>query len=134
MWRGLPPTLLMAVPQTVIYFTAYDELKEYLEGINPDKAYTPLMAGSLSRIFAVTIISPIEMVRTKMQATGGQNNNVTATVRAAVRNEGWLSLWRGLGATLLRDVPFSAVYWTGYEYFKSKWSVGGKMNIVAVVL
>ena len=34
-------------------------------------------------------------------------SHVGSVVRAAVRTEGWRSLWRGLGPTLLRDVPFS---------------------------
>ena len=27
LWRGLSPTLLMAVPATALYFTVYEELK-----------------------------------------------------------------------------------------------------------
>jgi solute carrier family 25 protein 39/40 len=32
-----------------------------------------------------------------------------------VKKDGALSLWRGIGVTLWRDVPFSAIYWYGYE-------------------
>lgn len=30
LWSGLPPTLVMAVPATVLYFTSYDMLKDEL--------------------------------------------------------------------------------------------------------
>lgn len=35
-----------------------------------------------------------------------------------VQQEGPATLWRGLLPTMLRDVPFSAVYWMGYEKVK----------------
>ncbi len=36
-----------------------------------------------------------------------------------LRHEGVLGLWKGCAATLLRDVPFSALYWPFYEGFRS---------------
>eukprot|EP00039_Didymoeca_costata_P026626 m.16257 g.16257 ORF g.16257 m.16257 type:complete len:335 (-) comp5642_c0_seq2:890-1894(-) len=118
LWRGLPPTLAMAVPATVIYFTSYDYLKAWLGEKEP---YAPLLAGSVARVGAVTVISPLEMVRTKMQARGAASGvqDVSAAVASAIRQEGVLTLWRGLSATLLRDVPFSAIYWFGYERLKN---------------
>ena len=47
--------------------------------------------------------------------------DVWPTIRAAIKTEGIFSLWRGLGATLMRDVPFSAIYWTGYEALKRRY-------------
>ena len=35
-----------------------------------------------------------------------------------VRSQGVLGLWNGYTATLLRDVPFSALYWPLYEHTK----------------
>lgn len=33
-------------------------------------------------------------------------------------NEGVFGLWRGLGPTVFRDVPFSGIYWAVYESLK----------------
>jgi solute carrier family 25 protein 39/40 len=35
-----------------------------------------------------------------------------------VKKSGPIALWRGLPPTLYRDVPFSAIYWMGYEETK----------------
>eukprot|EP00069_Balaena_mysticetus_P008418 bmy_19659T0 len=41
-------------------------------------------------------------------------------VSKKVSEDGWISLWRGWAPTVLRDVPFSAMYWYNYEVLK-KW-------------
>ncbi|KAM9851549.1 LOW QUALITY PROTEIN: mitochondrial glutathione transporter SLC25A40 [Aulostomus maculatus] len=116
LWSGLPPTLVMAVPATVIYFTCYDQLRAALTVRMADyKEFAPMMAGALARVGSVTVISPLELIRTKMQSQKHSYRELTNLVRTAVEAEGWRSLWRGLGPTLLRDVPFSAMYWYNYE-------------------
>lgn len=40
-----------------------------------------------------------------------------------IGNEGVLGLWRGLGPSLFRDVPFSGIYWAVYESIKSHYNV-----------
>jgi solute carrier family 25 protein 39/40 len=44
-------------------------------------------------------------------------------LKEMVSNEGYHSLWRGLTLTLWRDVPFSALYWWGYEYGRKRLTV-----------
>ncbi|KAI9760820.1 MAG: hypothetical protein M4579_001450 [Chaenotheca gracillima] len=130
LWRGLSPTLAMSIPGNVIYFTGYDWLRydrrSPLTKYVSSDVYTPLVAGSVARMAAATAISPIEMFRTRLQAssTGGRLEKGGARIlfvdtlkglNDMVRSEGITSLWRGLVLTLWRDVPFSAIYWFGYE-------------------
>lgn len=68
---------------------------------------------------SVSVISPLELIRTKLQAQKQSYRELTDCIRSVVQTEGWLSLWRGLGPTLLRDVPFSALYWYNYEMGKT---------------
>lgn len=120
LWSGLPPTLVMAVPATVIYFTCYDQLCAAVRVKMGDHAQmAPLLAGAVARVGAATVISPLELMRTKLQSQKLSYRELTNCVRLAVETEGWRSLWRALGPTLLRDVPFSAMYWYNYERSKS---------------
>uniref|UniRef100_A0A3Q1CZP5 Mitochondrial glutathione transporter SLC25A39 n=1 Tax=Amphiprion ocellaris TaxID=80972 RepID=A0A3Q1CZP5_AMPOC len=120
LWSGLPPTLVMAVPATIIYFTCYDQLRDFLRfGLGLQGSHVPLLAGGLARLGAVTVISPLELVRTKMQSRRLSYSELRVCIRSAVAQDGLLSLWRGWGPTVLRDVPFSALYWFNYELVKA---------------
>lgn len=120
LWSGLPPTMMMAVPATVIYFTCYDQLCAALKVRMGDRSDTaPLLAGAIARVGSVTVISPLELIRTKLQSEKQSYRQLSAVIRSSVHSEGWRSLWRGWGPTLLRDVPFSAMYWYNYEKGKS---------------
>ena len=127
LWRGLSPTLLMSIPANVIYFTGYDWLRSSPHSIIQKYVaddYAPLVAGSAARVAAATVISPIEMFRTRMQAYTGGDSGVFARTFGGLRNmvhaEGYTSLWRGLTLTMWRDVPFSGIYWWGYETMRNQ--------------
>ncbi|KAM3821020.1 mitochondrial glutathione transporter SLC25A40 [Vipera latastei] len=118
LWSGLPPSLAVSVPTTVIYFTCYDQLRDALLYKLGDNDYIPLIAGGIARLCSATIISPIEMIRTRIQSGRLTYTQLLAHISTGVTQNGWLSLWKGWGPTILRDVPFSALYWYNYEYFK----------------
>ncbi|KZF24384.1 mitochondrial carrier [Xylona heveae TC161] len=123
LWRGLSPTLLMAIPANVIYFTGYDSLRFSKHSPLRNRVsepYLPLVAGSVARIGAAFAVSPIEMFRTRLQATPSDSttNHFRETIKSLsemVHRQGYGSLWRGVVLTLWRDVPFSGLYWWGYE-------------------
>lgn len=118
LYAGLPPTLLMAVPSTALYFTSYEailrKLKENFSNYNTGSL--AIVAGSAARTGATIFFSPLEVIRVQMQAPGNTEpflRHLRRVVRAGPRQ-----LCSGLGATLARDIPFSAVYWYGIESSK----------------
>ncbi|ORY86795.1 mitochondrial carrier domain-containing protein [Protomyces lactucae-debilis] len=122
LWRGLSPTLFMAVPSTVIYFVGYEQLRLI---VNTDASWAPLLCGALARTASATAISPLELLRTRLQSATHTHRSasetftdVTQGIRQQVRTDGLRVLWRGLSLTLWRDVPFSGLYWLGYERTK----------------
>lgn len=125
LWSGLSPTLVLAVPTTVIYFTAYEHIKKWLTKQNlfthsdsNQRIGISLLSGGLARTWAVTVVSPLELVRTKMQSQKMQMWQVKDALRTTVKSEGVLALWKGYMPTLFRDVPFSALFWPSYEITK----------------
>lgn len=133
LWSGLSPTLVLAVPATVIYFVSYEQLRLYLKdtynkefkknGINMEQPFwIPIIAGSAARIWAATLVSPLELIRTKMQSEKLSYAEITQALKVVVRYSGISGLWMGLSSTLLRDVPFSALYWLNYESIKKLYS------------
>lgn len=121
LWRGLSPTLVMTVPANIIYFTGYEWLRYNRQSplSRLSDNYAPLVSGATARVFAAAAVNPIEMLRTRMQAnvsTGGAHfTEAVKGISEMVAVQGYTSLWRGLTLTLWRDVPFSGIYWWGYE-------------------
>lgn len=46
-----------------------------------------------------------------------------------VLKDGSKALWKGLPPTLWRDVPFSAIYWMGYEKCKVALEASNRMAL-----
>ncbi|KAJ2833709.1 Carrier protein, mitochondrial [Coemansia furcata] len=128
LWRGLSPTLVASGPSTVIYFVGYDYLRQWMgrqmrqyESLVPYEKYASLFAGCIARTAAVSAISPIELMRTRMQSSATHDfATVMRGMSTEISSGGLRTLWRGLVPTLWRDVPFSAVYWFGYEQWRER--------------
>lgn len=123
LWKGLNVTLLLALPTTGIYFTLYELFRSQNRSNNNNNNnnnwFRDGISGASARIVAASIASPLELARTSVQAGVVKNNNGVWGVLKDIRNvygiKGW---WNGLGPTLIRDAPFSAIYWSVYECLK----------------
>ncbi|KAM7273780.1 hypothetical protein ACFE04_028444 [Oxalis oulophora] len=134
LWRGTNAGLALAIPTVGIYLPCYDIFRNWLEGLTEKNLptatpYAPLVAGSLARSLACTTCYPIELARTRMQASqiGKKPPGVFRTLLGVVSHvkstssvnqnslQGYRALWTGMGAQLARDVPFSAICWSTLE-------------------
>ncbi|CAJ0943113.1 unnamed protein product, partial [Mesorhabditis belari] len=122
LWSGLSPTLVMAVPSTVFYFSVYDFLHSHLKEYCVKRAewVAPMVAGAFARTIAGTVVSPLEMIRTKMQSEMMSYKDVGSAIRTSVLTYGWRGFYLGWAPTLWRDVPFSAIYWACVETFRKR--------------
>ncbi len=113
-YSGLTPTLVMSVPNTVLYFTSYDEIVSRLRTrLDSDAAWIPLVSGAMARLVASTATAPLELIRTRQASLIGESKSAPGLwgeFRIICRTEGIGSLFTGLAPTLWRDVPFSAKF------------------------
>lgn len=80
------------------------------------------IAGFTARTLAATLLSPIAVVKTRMEWTAREALPYRTTaggVAHIARAEGISALYAGLIPTLARDSPFSGVYYTIYSKLKA---------------
>lgn len=74
----------------------------------------PALAGGLARIFTVTIISPVELIKT-IRTSGSSKEKPWRIASDIIDKHGYRGLYSGWSSTILRDTPFSMIYWLSFE-------------------
>lgn len=134
-YAGLAPTLVMGIPNTVLYFYTYEELalrfKERFPTNSPVSGAVPAISGASARFVASLSTAPLELLRTRQAARAGldvsgtvsgrEGRGMISEFRTMIKQDGVLSLFRGVRPTLMRDVPFSAIYWVCVENMRNFW-------------
>ncbi|KAJ1664443.1 mitochondrial aspartate-glutamate transporter agc1 [Coemansia sp. RSA 1813] len=124
LYRGLVPNLAGVTPEKAIKLAANDIMRGVLAtraGTTPDKlpvSYGAL-AGATAGLCQVIATNPMEIVKIQMQvAATSPRANVTAM--GIVRELGVRGMYKGTVATLLRDVPFSMLFFPLQAMFAQK--------------
>jgi hypothetical protein len=94
-------------------------------------------AGVAARSIAAAILSPVAVVKTRIEWADARTapiggGGTAAAVRHIVRTEGWASLFSGLVPTIVRDAPFSGLYYTSYSQLKE--ALGAPAAVAAIPL
>lgn len=121
LWSGLYPTIFMSLPTVAVYYPTYDLLKDTMGyANNPHSVAIPLVASGSARAVASILFCPAEVIRTKMQSEKMPAMKVFRCVSSQVSAHGFSSLFLGLTPSLLRDVPFSMIYWSMLEQIRRR--------------
>jgi len=91
-------------------------------------AWVHFLGGGLGAMFGALVTSPLEVVKTRLQAQHHKNQitsrsylgmNTLFSVRSLARQEGILSLYRGLGTHLSGVIPARAMHFLVYGSVKT---------------
>ena len=118
LWRGLMPSMARTVPGVGIYFSAMHHMKTSVCGGQPSHLQS-VMIGCSARATAATLMIPLTVIKTRFESRSFGYTSTAAALRSVLGTEGVRGLVRGLGPTLVRDVPFSGLYLMFYEHLKS---------------
>ena len=124
--QGLSPALWFTrmLPSVVLYMPVKDELEEFLEP--RIGASSPAVAGTAARGLSIAVVSPIELISTQMRSgSWPEGVGLFDGLRRTMATSGIAGLYQGLGATLLRDLPFSGLYWAAQVPLRRRLSGAG---------
>lgn len=129
-YRGYSAALLGSFPSTMMFFGVYETTKRYFKpqgGI--DETFVHLGAGFLGDLVSSIVYVPSEVLKTRLQLQGPYNNpffksgynyrGLSHACRTIARTEGLSTFFYGYKATLIRDLPFSALQFAFYEKFRA---------------
>ncbi|KAG0353354.1 mitochondrial aspartate-glutamate transporter agc1 [Gamsiella multidivaricata] len=122
LYRGLGPQLVGVAPEKAIKLTMNDLVRNMTTDKDGNISFTSeLLAGGIAGGSQVVFTNPLEIVKIRLQVAGEAAKSLDAPrpgAIAIVRNLGILGLYKGASACLLRDIPFSAIYFPVYAHLK----------------
>ncbi|KAL9336800.1 hypothetical protein Peur_071288 [Populus x canadensis] len=131
-WKGNLVTIAHRLPYSSVSFYAYERYKSFLQPVlgvenhrvngTADLA-VHFIGGGMAGITAASATYPLDLVRTRISA---QRNTmyyrgIWHAFHTICREEGFLGLYKGLGATLLGVGPSIAISFSVYESLRSFW-------------
>ncbi|KAI9849694.1 MAG: mitochondrial aspartate-glutamate transporter agc1 [Sclerophora amabilis] len=124
LYSGVLPQLVGVAPEKAIKLTVNDLVRSRYTDKQTGRIWWPheLLAGGTAGACQVIFTNPLEIVKIRLQVQGEIAKNVEGAPRRSamwiVRNLGLVGLYKGASACLLRDVPFSAIYFPTYNHLK----------------
>ncbi|MCJ1480042.1 mitochondrial aspartate-glutamate transporter agc1 [Schaereria dolodes] len=124
LYSGVLPQLIGVAPEKAIKLTVNDLIRGHFSDKETGKIWWPheILAGGSAGACQVVFTNPLEIVKIRLQVQGEVAKTVEGVPKRSamwiVKNLGLMGLYKGASACLLRDVPFSAIYFPTYNHLK----------------
>lgn len=118
--RGLTPSILKNTLNAGSFFSMLYYTEQALERTGLFGEYQiDFLASAMSRTNQTIISNPLIVVKTRLEVVGfTEYNNTTDAFRKIAASEGFKGFFTGLKISLVRDVPFSGMFYPIYNFFK----------------
>lgn len=119
LYSGLGFQLIGVAPEKAIKLTVNDFMrKKLVDSHNQLSVASEIFSGASAGMCQVIFTNPIEIVKIRLQVKSEYAADANITATNIIRNLGLSGLYKGVAACLMRDVPFSAIYFPTYAHLK----------------
>ncbi|XP_070535510.1 LOW QUALITY PROTEIN: electrogenic aspartate/glutamate antiporter SLC25A12, mitochondrial-like [Ptychodera flava] len=119
LYSGLLPQLVGVAPEKAIKLTMNDFMRDHLTPPNGEIPFwAECVAGGMAGGSQVMFTNPLEIVKIRLQVAGEIQSGPRVSALSVMRELGFLGLYKGARACFLRDIPFSAIYFSLYANAK----------------
>lgn len=121
LYRGLVPQLMGVAPEKAIKLTVNDFVRDKFTDKNGNiPMWGEILSGACAGGSQVIFTNPLEIVKIRLQVAGEIAGGAKVRAWTVVKELGLFGLYKGARACLLRDVPFSAIYFPAYAHTKAQ--------------
>jgi len=119
LYKGTLATLCRDVPFSMIYFPLYATLKELFKNANGEATSGRVLTAScIAGAFAASLVTPADVVKTRLQMQGSPYKNIPEAVRGILAADGPWAFWKGWKQRALIIAPLFGVTLVVYEFHK----------------
>jgi len=118
LYRGLIPQLVGVGPEKAIKLTMNDFVRDQLRRDGKVPLLGEIIAGATAGGCQVVFTNPLEIVKIRLQIAGEIATQKRVGAATVIKELGFIGLYKGARACLLRDIPFSAIYFPAYAHAK----------------
>ncbi|KAA6425606.1 MAG: hypothetical protein FRX49_04503 [Trebouxia sp. A1-2] len=119
-YQGIQASLIGILPYAAIRLGVYDGLKWSHRKYSKQEQIPPLptmVYGAVAGLISASATFPVEVVRRRMMV-GTAKGGTWAALTSIAQQEGWRSLYKGIGLTWVKQAPQYAVTFLAYDKLK----------------
>ena len=134
LYKGYFATISRDVPWNALSFMFFAQAKGAFKNLLGRVPSTEenLVLGALSGMTAAIIMTPVDVVKTRLM-TGGATTGIVGTFSAILKDEGAATLMKGVVPRVLFLAPLAALTLSLYEAF-AKQLVANRLGVAAASL
>lgn len=147
LYRSLPITLVMNVPQAALFMTFYENFKSYLFKDGNVTMLGYFGCAGLAGAISSGLTTPMDVIKTRLQTQTEQSSvlyndslqkysrcvkpecdengcrkprycTIRGTIELIIKQDGYSAFFRGIIPRMMFVLPGAAVSWSTYEYIK----------------